>query len=252
MADSDGLLPARVPKLAEVIAANLRRQIVRGELAEGDALPSESELLDRFQVSRPTLREAFRVLESESLISVRRGAGGGARVHVPDSDLAARYAGFILEYQRTPLFDLFEARILIEPAIVASLTETRTDADIARLRAALVELEATVDDPVLSIRAHSAFHALLVELAGNQTLRVLTDMIDHIIERATWQTVASRLGTAEHAALTRKGLRAHHRVVDLIEAGVRAGAEEVWRKLLTEARDYLLLGDVSTVLDLGS
>src|SRR5580704_2051753 len=72
----------RVPKTAELVAAELRRKIVRGELAEGDALPSEAALMADFAVSRPTLREAFRVLESESLISIRRGARGGARVQV--------------------------------------------------------------------------------------------------------------------------------------------------------------------------
>jgi GntR family transcriptional repressor for pyruvate dehydrogenase complex len=58
----------RVPKMAEMISDHLRRQIVRGELSEGDVLPSEQELQTRFNVSRPTLREAFRILESESRI----------------------------------------------------------------------------------------------------------------------------------------------------------------------------------------
>ena len=48
----------RVPKTAELVAAELRRKIVRGELAEGDALPSEAALMAEFAVSRPTLREA--------------------------------------------------------------------------------------------------------------------------------------------------------------------------------------------------
>ena len=63
----------RAPKTAELIAGHIRRQIVRGELREGDTLPSELNLMEQFGVSRPTLREAFRILEAESLISVRRG-----------------------------------------------------------------------------------------------------------------------------------------------------------------------------------
>src|SRR6476661_7873987 len=82
---------ARVPKMAELVAAQLRRKIVRGELAEGEALPAESALMAEFAVSRPTLREAFRVLESESLISIRRGARGGARVQLPNGNVAASY-----------------------------------------------------------------------------------------------------------------------------------------------------------------
>ena len=105
-----------VPKMAEMIADRLRRQIVRGELAEGETLPSEQQLQARFVVSRPTLREAYRILESESLITIRRGAHGGAVVRVPNSDVAARYAALILEYRGTPLDDLYQARIVIEPA----------------------------------------------------------------------------------------------------------------------------------------
>jgi DNA-binding FadR family transcriptional regulator len=85
--------------MAELVAQQLRRQIIRGELPEGAALPSEAALMTRFGVSRPTLREAFRVLESEGLINVRRGAHGGARVQVPSGEAAARYAGLVLEFR---------------------------------------------------------------------------------------------------------------------------------------------------------
>jgi DNA-binding FadR family transcriptional regulator len=249
-ADGRSDQPLRVPKMAEMISDQLRRQIVRGELAEGDILPSEQELQARFGVSRPTLREAFRILESESLISVRRGAHGGARVRLPNTDVAARYAAVILEHRGTTLDDLYEARIVIEPAAVGLLAAKRTDADLARLREALVEHDALVDDPNRSIRTHTAFHALLIELTGNQTLQVLTGMIEHIISLANWKHVESDAGTPAHAIASRRGLKAHHRVVDLIESGGVAGATELWRKHLTEARDYLLRLDVKTVLDL--
>jgi len=80
-------------KTGEMIASYLRGKIVRGELAEGDCLPSEVELMRQFDVSRPTLREAFRILEAESLIGVRRGSRGGAQVLEPDPAVAARHVG---------------------------------------------------------------------------------------------------------------------------------------------------------------
>ena len=95
-----------------------------------------------------------------------------------------------------------------------------------------------------------AFRALLVELTGNQTLQVLTGMIEHIISLANWRHVESDAGTPAYATASRRGLNAHHRVVDLIESGGVADATELWRKHLTEARDYLLRADVKTVLDL--
>ena len=87
-------------------------------------------------------------------------------------------------------------------------------------------------------------------MAGNQTLHVLTGMIQDIINRANWDWVEAKASTSEEAAGISLGLKAHHRVVDLIEAGGQAGAEELWRKHLTETRDYLLRPDVTTVLDL--
>jgi GntR family transcriptional regulator, transcriptional repressor for pyruvate dehydrogenase complex len=240
----------RLPKMAEVIVERLRRQIVRGELVEGEALPSEQELQSRFGVSRPTLREAFRILESESLIMVRRGAHGGALVRVPNTDRAARYAGLILEHRGTSLDDLYQARIVIEPAAVGLLAAKRTEEDLARLRQALDDHDALVGQPDRLIRTHTAFHALLIELTGNQTLQVLTGMIQRIIDLANWKQVESDAGNPVYAHATDRGLKAHHRVVDLIEAGAEAGAAELWRKHLTEAREYLLRADVKTVLDL--
>jgi DNA-binding FadR family transcriptional regulator len=70
----------REPKMAARVATVLRRMFIRGEIPEGTMLPPESELMERFRVYRPTLREAFRVLESESLIEVQRGVRGGAQV----------------------------------------------------------------------------------------------------------------------------------------------------------------------------
>ncbi|MCC7267276.1 MAG: winged helix-turn-helix transcriptional regulator [Caulobacteraceae bacterium] len=63
----------RVPKAAELIAETLRRRIVLGELKAGDALPPEADMMVEFNVSRASLREAFRVLEAEALIEVKSG-----------------------------------------------------------------------------------------------------------------------------------------------------------------------------------
>ena len=68
----------RVPKAAELVANRIRRAIVTGKLMDGQSLPSESRLMEEFQVSRPTVREGIRVLESLGLVTVGRGARGGA------------------------------------------------------------------------------------------------------------------------------------------------------------------------------
>src|SRR2546421_5064821 len=180
---SIGLVPGstvgrqmRLPKMAELIAGHLRRQIVRGELAVGESLPSESELMAQFNVSRPTLREAFRILESESLIVVRRGSHGGARVQLPNPDVAAGFMALILQYRGTTLRDLYDARTVVEPACVALVAKNRTKDAISRLRAALDE-ERVAGDPASSFHAHVAFHSVLIELTGNQTLHMLMSLL---------------------------------------------------------------------------
>ena len=100
--DTEAVLPAvRAPKTAELIAARLRGQIVRGELRPGSRLPPEAELQEQFGVSRPTLREAFRILEAESLLTVRGGARGGAQVVTPDLSVAARHVGSLPQVSGT-------------------------------------------------------------------------------------------------------------------------------------------------------
>src|SRR4051812_47778666 len=167
--DADGNAPLRIPKMAELVSQRLRRQIVRADLTEGEALPSEAALMAKFGVSRPTLREAFRVLESEGLISVRRGAHGGARVHTPNGDVAARYAGLVLEFRGATLEDVYDARAVMEPPCARRLARNRTKADINALRANVEEARATLDDPNTLIRLNNEFHATMIELAGNQT-----------------------------------------------------------------------------------
>src|ERR1700727_1111947 len=134
---SGGNQLVRVPKAAELVAAALRRQIISGELAEGDALPPESALMTQFGVSRPTLREAFRVLESENLITIRRGARGGARVHPPGREVAARYAAFTLEDRGVTLRDVYDARPALEGPSVGKLALDPTPNDLAALADAL-------------------------------------------------------------------------------------------------------------------
>jgi len=243
----------RVPKTAELVAAHLRRQIVRNELHEGDALPPEAVLMAQFGVSRPTLREAFRVLEAEGLISVRRGAHGGARVHTPDVDVAARYAGLVLEHRGATLSDVYEAAGVIEPQCAALLARKHTDGDVARLKQSLAEGEAALKtgDDVAINAAQDAFHGLVVELTGNQTIIVLTRMMRAIVElaNATMAVQASPSGAARRAA--RKGQKAHEQLVAAIEAGDVERASSCWTTHLAAADEYVTTGlGTRHVLDL--
>ena len=108
-----------------------------------------------------------------------------------------------------------------------------------------------MDDPQAFIRAHMEFHALVVELAGNETLTVLNGMVRHIIELANWSHVDLDAGSPENVRANKRGFRAHGRLVELVAERRAEAAEELWRLHLQEAENYLLQNrSMTTVLDL--
>lgn len=235
----------RVPKTAELVARHIRRQIVLHQLHEGDALPPESALMEEFSISRPTLREAFRILESEGLITVRRGARGGARVLEPSAEVAARYAGLVLQHRATALTDVLEARAIVEgPAagILAGRRNRKSSAD--RLQELL---DST--DPAEPGRFHD-FNALLVELTGNQTLILLTAMLEHISRAATIHYPTDP--EDEYLKLARKAQRSRQKVINHIRDGDADAAEELWRTHLVESGEALAARTGEKLFDLFS
>lgn len=240
----------RVPKMAEMVAAQLRSKIIRGELPAGSSLPIEAKLTEQFSISRPTLREALRILETESLIRIQRGMRGGAVVQVPDSDVAAQVAGLLLQSRGTSIRDVFDARSTIEPPLAGLVAAKATDDDLHVVREAL-RLEEEAVDVVELTRQQTRFHLTVAELSGNNTLSMVCTMLHHIVERATVDRVHVSVGTPEQEQGTADGTKAHRKLVDLIEAGDSEGAVELWKRHIHGMSEFILAGiPSSTVLDL--
>jgi DNA-binding FadR family transcriptional regulator len=228
----------RVPKTSEIVADHFRGQIVRGELQEGDFLPPEGQLMSSLGISRPTLREAFRILEAESLISVVRGSRTGARVHRPSVELVSRYAGYVLQSLGTTIADLYQARLAIEPQVVRWLATKPDRRSITRLRNEIERLRVLLvaDRFDAFISAVSEFHGALVEVSGTQTLSFMNQLLLNLTDRhqidyqrrhpSAYELQKKRLGA---------GLRSYEKLVDLIEAGEVEDAVKHWRLHLTNA-----------------
>jgi DNA-binding FadR family transcriptional regulator len=239
----------RVPKMAELVAEQLRRRIVRGEFTEGEPLPTETSLLESLGVSRPTLREALRVLENEGLVRVYRGARGSARVRLPNDEVVARYAGLVLEHRRTRILDVSETRVLLEIHSIKQLAASGDPVHFAALRTAMEDAEG-MDDPMQQLAAQHAFHALLVRLAGNQTIVLLHGSVQQIIDRATNRRWA--MNQIEAANVRRSGAAAHRLLVNLIERGATEQAGRVWRHHIEETAEQLFGDDPKQeVIDVG-
>jgi DNA-binding FadR family transcriptional regulator len=206
--------------------------------------------MEEFGVSQPTLREAFRILEAEGAITVRRGVRGGARVQVPDIRVAARQVGLVLQYRGTLLSDVYEVRAVLEPAAARVAAMRRTSADLTRLQEVLGRHRDSVEDPGASFAADAEFHRLIVELSGSETLQVLTAMVTDIIREGD-RAYADSHDRKHEPELAKIAVRAHTRLVDLIRKRSGAEAEEHWRKHLAESAK-VVLGDraPATVVEL--
>jgi DNA-binding FadR family transcriptional regulator len=233
--------PFRVPKTAELVARDLRGKIVRGELKDGDTLPSEGELVARYSVSRPTLREALRILESEALLTVTRGSRGGPKVHLPDPRLAARHFGLVLQSRGTTLADIYGARLLIEPSCVHLVATTSRRTAPAVLNELIEEQRTALaaKDEVGHAKSSARFHRKLIDLTGNRPLILLMSMLTHIYESHISTAALAANVQRFDSASRQRGLKAHEKLVALIEAGDGEAAETFWRKHL-EGIDKLI------------
>lgn len=234
----------------QLIADQLRSLIVNGELSEGEWLGNEPDLVKRFGVSRPSLREALRILETEGLISVVRGLHGGIVVHEPDERATARTAALVLRARNVPLADVFEARTLLEPVAAKEIAAKRHRGRIvAELRAMIDEQEEAIADPAAFGVANARFHERLVSLAGNQTFTIVAEMLNEIVARAV--TAVSEADDVAGSLSTRKrGIRSQRRLLELVEAGDAPGAEQHWREHMAVVGRVMLGQDASTVIDL--
>jgi DNA-binding FadR family transcriptional regulator len=249
----------RAPKTGELIAAHLRRQIVRGTLTPGETLPAESHLMEQYGVSRPTLREAFRILEAEALISVRRGSRGGARVIAPDPSVAARYVGLLLQIQGATINDVYEARMISEPPCARLLAANRTPADIAALTAIVDDLKAEVatskpfiPDPHAWSRLTYRFHQLILDRCGNKTMAIQGAVLQDIVATHLRTKIAQRDNDDDTDDRFQLVIRSYAKLITHIKAGNATAAEKHWRTHMENAAQYLLKDDLKTkpVVDL--
>ncbi|MGE0305217.1 MAG: FadR/GntR family transcriptional regulator [Acidimicrobiia bacterium] len=229
--------PLRVPKIAELIASDMRHKILSGEYAVGHSI-REAELIEEYQISRPTMREALRLLEQEQLLTIRRGSHRGARVRLPDASLAVRSVTTLLHMRGATLADIYQARSIFEPPAARLAAENASVEEIDALRATLDEELAAIDMeesafPLVAWR----FHTQLVELSGNATLAVVAGALEQISQRHAQRVVAT---WTDHEDWKRNAERAHRKLVDLIAAGDGKRAEQYWRTHMQQAGEQLL------------
>ena len=237
-AEIDSPSRIRVPKTSEIVANQIRGQIVRGERQVGDFLPPEGQLMEALGISRPTLREAFRILEAEGLISVVRGSRTGARVNKPSAALVARYAGYVLQMEGATIADLYQARLAIEPTVVRWLATNPDKSALKEVYAVIDSMAELIDNGRYDgfIDRVEDFHQALVTASGLKTLTFVSRVLLNLAgkHQIAYERRHQR-DTAQARKSARFGLRSYEKLLKLIEASEVEEAVAHWRLHLNNA-----------------
>ena len=242
----------RRPGLAELVASELRTSILKGELRDGEFLPSQDELSEQFDVGKVAVREALRILENEGLATVRRGNVGGATVHIPSPRGAGRMLAMVMEARSVPASQLAIALQEMEPvcaAMCAALPD-RSRTVVPRLSEILDESTAALDDPVAFTTSARRYHEVLVEQCGNEAMVVVVGALE-----AIWSPYAQ--GWAHRAEHThsypdlrgrRAAIKTHERITSLIDNGDADAAARLTKEHVVRAQRYSLGDDPNRVV----
>lgn len=164
-------------KLSDQVLERLKDMMVSGELSPGDVLPSERDLMERFGVGRPAIREALQSLQIKGLITIAHGER--SRVNELSAALAVEQmnevARLLLSAEPENLDHLKEARRLFETGVVRIAAQRATADDVADLAALIEEQESHVDDPQAFIATDMRFHARIAAMAGNPIIATVSE-----------------------------------------------------------------------------
>jgi DNA-binding FadR family transcriptional regulator len=174
-------------KVAAEIARRLMREVAERGLEAGDNIGSESWLIERYGVSRGSLREALRLLEAQGAVEMRRGAGGGAIMARPQPAQLAAFLAMSLQTGGGTLRTILEARNAIEPAIAALAARRRTARHVEALNACTRSLLESRQDSATFHLHNRRFHDLVAEASGNLLMAGLLPSLSWLSEAIGWE-----------------------------------------------------------------
>jgi GntR family transcriptional repressor for pyruvate dehydrogenase complex len=225
---ADAFRPIKIGRASTAIVDQIRALLLDGGLREGDRLPSERELAERFAVSRVTVRDALRALEAMGLVEIRVGARGGAFVTVPSGSVMGQTMSDMLMMQALSSEDIVEARLVVELGTVTLACTRATKEDLEQLRDLSNRAYAALSDGTYTRELSWEFHALLAQAAHNGALEGLTQSF--------------RSSLSMHPIRTREGKSAHARTVKEHEVILDALVQRDGASARVEMAHHLLRG----------
>lgn len=218
-------------RIHEEVVNQVHELIKEGKLKAGDQLPSERELAETFKVSRTSVREALRALETQGLVVSRTGMGNFV-ADLPIESLIAPLAKLLIE-EKDALADIFEMRKLIEPHIASLAAERATPRDIERMKTILDKQSDVVSRGETGVEADAEFHFAIGRATQNHALEKLVsglmDILSHSREESL-QTRGRRLASIE----------SHRKIVAAIEEHDKIKAREAMLQHVERVEENVL------------
>jgi len=169
-------------RISDQIRDELKRMILEGELKRGVKLPTEEHLAGQLKVSKVSVREALRNLETDGLIEKRRGARGGSFVAHPGTE---KMGEWVINYFRIGMItpeELVDFRQTLEPALVALAAERRTDKDLRAIKSVIDEIEKGIRRGKASTPKAVEFHRLIGEACHNRLISMVMEALVKVFE----------------------------------------------------------------------
>jgi GntR family transcriptional repressor for pyruvate dehydrogenase complex len=216
----------RGEKVAGVVARQIVRDIAEQGLGPGAVLGGETAMLQRYRVSRASLREALRILEIQGLISIKPGPGGGPTVCEVDSAAYGRMATLFFQTMGIRFSKLVDARLLLEPMMAALAANRRDPEDNEELRA-IVYWGRQAETHAEWLRASDAFHAKVLSMSGNELLT--------LVARSLTDSFRARVSGLSFEESERDRVRSvHEAIADAVIDGNAQVAQELMREHMEE------------------
>jgi GntR family transcriptional repressor for pyruvate dehydrogenase complex len=225
---------ARSSKASENIVEQIRKAIFEGKLRPGDRLPTEAQLMESFQVSKATLREAMRALEFLGFLEIKKGASGGAFVKKVDVNKARDLLLNFLHFQDLSLQDLSEVRLLLEPYAAEKCAVSINSEDLDRLKRLNEQCQLILDGRVCAdLRQNEIeFHRVIGRATGNPILSFVLEFVENLL-------IDAKEVIRPDEAFSRRVLSAHRRIVQALEKGDPKLARVEMERHVTEVAEDL-------------
>lgn len=233
-----GPLPLQRRKLSDAIAEEIKRWIVTRQMAPGDRLPQERELIEIFRSSRGTVREALKALEFQGLIEVHPGAGGGARVTAMSYERASQFLRGYFYGQNLSWTQIYNLRQMVEPALAGQVTG-RIDEDVmGRLEATLATCQAGLRGEA-DWRAHRVaeleFHSILTGVCPDPLLSFVCAFVNDLLRDVV---LYKQMFETSDDAFSCHNVEAHAALLDAFRRGDRDEARRLMDWHIREAGGY--------------